>query len=161
MGLHMRRKRQNRRRGVEIIELAIVLPVIFMLVLGIIEFGRAFQMAQLLTSAAREGARLGMLYNVVKQQDISNGITSANQKVESDIKNFLRAAGVNSNRLEVLITTPDGDDEDDTVDLDNYAEMQEEYFKVTVRAPFDDLSVMRPMFMKNAMLSGEITVRHE
>jgi Flp pilus assembly protein TadG len=157
----MNRKRQSRRQGVEIVEMAMVLPVMVMLVLGIIEFGRAFQMAQLLTSAAREGARLGMLYNVVKQQDIANGITSANQKVESDIKNFLRAAGVNTNRLEVLITTPDGDDEEDTVDLDNYATMQEEYFKVTVRAPFDDIAVMPPIFMKDSMLSGEITVRHE
>ncbi len=152
------RFRRHDRRGVEIVELAMVLPIMVMLVLGIIEFGRAFQMAQLLTSAAREGARLGMLYNVVKQQDIDNGITSANQKVRTDIRNFLNAAGVNTTNLEVLITKEDGETE---VSLDDYSAMTEQYFTLTVRVPFDDLAAVRPFFMHNATISGQITVRHE
>ena len=38
-------------------EFALVLPVFFILIMGIIEFGRAYNIQQNLTDAAREGAR--------------------------------------------------------------------------------------------------------
>jgi len=44
-------------RGTEIAEAAIVLPLVFMLVLGIYWFGRAYNIYATITHAAREGAR--------------------------------------------------------------------------------------------------------
>ncbi|GAB2764900.1 TadE/TadG family type IV pilus assembly protein [Sinomonas soli] len=44
-------------RGAAAVEFAIVLPVLLVLLLGIIDFGRAFSAQQTLTYAAREGAR--------------------------------------------------------------------------------------------------------
>ncbi len=45
------------RRGAAILELALLLPLLMMLVLGILEFGRALVVQEILTNAAREGAR--------------------------------------------------------------------------------------------------------
>jgi TadE-like protein len=44
-------------RGAEVVEFAVVLPVLLMLVFGIVWVGRAYNVYQTITRAAREGAR--------------------------------------------------------------------------------------------------------
>ena len=48
-----------RERGQSLVETAIVLPVLFLLLAAVIDFGRAFDAYIVLTNAAREGARFG------------------------------------------------------------------------------------------------------
>jgi Flp pilus assembly protein TadG len=48
-------------RGQALIELALTLPLILLVSVGIFEFGRAYQTMQVLTNAAREGARVAIL----------------------------------------------------------------------------------------------------
>ena len=45
--------------GVQIVELAVVLPLLMVLVVGIFDFGNAFNLKQKITNAARAGARFG------------------------------------------------------------------------------------------------------
>lgn len=47
--------------GAALIEAAFVLPMLLFVSIGIIEFGRAFQTWQVVTNAAREGARVAVL----------------------------------------------------------------------------------------------------
>jgi len=47
--------------GAELIEFAAVLPLLLFVVLGIAEFGLVFQRFEVLTNAAREGARIAVL----------------------------------------------------------------------------------------------------
>jgi Flp pilus assembly protein TadG len=49
------------QRGTALIEMAFTLPLLLLISVGIIEFGRAFQTWQVLTNAAREGARVAVL----------------------------------------------------------------------------------------------------
>jgi hypothetical protein len=49
------------RPGAVAMELALILPVLLMLILGIIEVGRAMMVRQIVTSAAREGARRAII----------------------------------------------------------------------------------------------------
>ncbi|MEA5453434.1 TadE family protein [Sinomonas sp. JGH33] len=53
----------TRERGAVAVEFALVLPVLLVLVLGIIDFGRLFSAQQTLTYAARSGARVMVLQN--------------------------------------------------------------------------------------------------
>jgi Flp pilus assembly protein TadG len=53
--------RISNERGAAIIETAITLPLMLLVVVGIFEFGRAFQTWEVLTNAAREGARVAVL----------------------------------------------------------------------------------------------------
>ena len=47
--------------GAQLIEFALVLPMLLLVVLGIAEFGFLFQRYEVLTNAAREGARMAVL----------------------------------------------------------------------------------------------------
>ena len=51
------------QRGVALIETAITLPLLLLVAVGIFEFGRAFEVWQVMTNAAREGARVAVLPN--------------------------------------------------------------------------------------------------
>lgn len=48
-------------RGQAMIETALTLPLLLLLSVSVFEFGRAFQYWQILTNAAREGARVAVL----------------------------------------------------------------------------------------------------
>jgi Flp pilus assembly protein TadG len=51
-------------RGQALMETAVTLPIILLVSIGIFEFGRAYQTWQVLTNAAREGARVAVLPGV-------------------------------------------------------------------------------------------------
>ena len=50
-------------RGATAVEFAFIVPLLIVLVLGIAEFGRAFQVSGQLSAAAREGVRVMALQN--------------------------------------------------------------------------------------------------
>jgi Flp pilus assembly protein TadG len=51
----------KRERGAALLETALALPMVLLVAVGIFEFGRAYQTWQVLTNAAREGARVAVL----------------------------------------------------------------------------------------------------
>jgi Flp pilus assembly protein TadG len=56
----MKRLKKN-ERGAALLETAIIVPIILLISVGIFEFGRAYQTWQVLTNAAREGARIAVI----------------------------------------------------------------------------------------------------
>lgn len=56
-----RRRRFADQSGAEVIEFALVLPLLLLIVMGIIDFGLIFRTYEVITNAAREGARIGVL----------------------------------------------------------------------------------------------------
>ncbi len=56
-----RRHRLAERKGQSLVEFALVLPILLLIVVGILEFGLAFRTFQVVTNAAREGARTAVL----------------------------------------------------------------------------------------------------
>jgi Flp pilus assembly protein TadG len=61
-------KRLRNERGAALLETAITLPLVLLVSVGIFEFGRAYQVQQVLTNAAREGARVACLPNYTDAQ---------------------------------------------------------------------------------------------
>jgi Flp pilus assembly protein TadG len=57
------RKRLRDERGASAVEFAFIVPLLIVLVLGIAEFGHAFQVQGTLSAAAREGVRAMALRN--------------------------------------------------------------------------------------------------
>ena len=51
----------RREAGQELVEFALILPLLLLLFLGIIEFGRAILAYNTIANAAREGARYGIV----------------------------------------------------------------------------------------------------
>ncbi|SFO26646.1 TadE-like protein [Geodermatophilus obscurus] len=56
-------RRLQDQRGAAAVEFAFIVPLLVLLVLGIAEFGHAFQVQGTLSAAAREGARVMALQN--------------------------------------------------------------------------------------------------
>ena len=61
-------KRLKNERGAALLETAITLPLVLLVTVSIFEFGRAYQTWQVLTNAAREGARIAILSDSNDQQ---------------------------------------------------------------------------------------------
>ena len=54
-------KRLRNQKGAALLETAITLPLVLLVCVSVFEFGRAYQTWQVLTNAAREGARVAVL----------------------------------------------------------------------------------------------------
>lgn len=87
--------RTTSERGQALIEVALTLPLVLLVAVGIFEFGRAYQTWQILTNAAREGARVAVLPGV------------DDDAVEERVHEYLEAGLI-----------PDPDDADVTIDRD-------------------------------------------
>lgn len=82
----MIRCRVRSESGQAAVEAALVLPVLLLLLLGILEFGQAWNAKQVVTDAAREGARLAVTPDESIDQD----------SVEATIVRTLGAHGIPS-----------------------------------------------------------------
>jgi hypothetical protein len=89
--------------GAEVIEFALTLPLLLLVVLGIIEFGFVFQQYEVVTNAAREGARIASLstYGSTAAARINN----ATQRVTD----YLTAGGLSSAAATVCVGPPNND----------------------------------------------------
>jgi Flp pilus assembly protein TadG len=91
-------KRLKGQRGAALLETAITLPLILLVSVSIFEFGRAYQTWQVLTNAAREGARIACLPDYTDTQ------------VTTTVKNYLnggRLTGASAN-ISVVRNVPFG-----------------------------------------------------
>jgi len=75
-------KRIRSEKGAALLEAAITVPVILLISVGIFEFGRAYQTWQVLTNAAREGARMAVI----------SGSTDAD--VTSRVRSYMQAGSL-------------------------------------------------------------------
>ena len=88
-------RRIRDERGQATVEFALILPILLLLILGIIEFGKAWNIAQIATDAVREGTRKCV---------IADNTVFKNAWVETDIKNMMARAGVPTAVSDVQIT---------------------------------------------------------
>ena len=56
----MRKQARHGEKGAELIEMAFVILLFLVLMIGVFEFGRAYNIYQNITNAAREGARFAV-----------------------------------------------------------------------------------------------------
>jgi Flp pilus assembly protein TadG len=61
VGFARKRRRRLGDSGQALVEFALVAPILLLLVLGIVDFGRAFYTYHVMVDAAREGARVGVI----------------------------------------------------------------------------------------------------
>jgi hypothetical protein len=89
-----RRRTWRSESGAELIELALALPLLLVVVMGIIDFGFLFQQYEVVTNAAREGARMATL------PEYHDASLDAN--VEARVLAYLDAAGLTDPGRDVL-----------------------------------------------------------
>lgn len=73
----MVRRFRNGEGGQALVEFALVLPLLLLMVLGVIDFGRAWNLHQVLTDAAREGARKAVIFDPATTKDTVLAVVGA------------------------------------------------------------------------------------
>ena len=140
---------RERRRGAALVEMALVLPIFVSVVLGIVEFGRAMMVAQLLTNASREGARMGAMD------------ATTNTEVIDSVKDFVsRSAGVNASHVSVSITVePAAGNPNPSGQVANAR--TRDLVTVQVQVPFDRVSYVTGNWLNGRSLTAQTSMRHE
>jgi Flp pilus assembly protein TadG len=121
-----------------VLETALALPLLMLVGVGVVEFGRAYQTSQVLTNAAREGARIAALQN------------SAAGAVDLKVRQYLRSGGLTADTT-VGITTA-------AVPADSAAKARGS--EVTISYPFQFV-VLQPvaqLLVSGSMVDSPITV---
>ena len=120
------------------VEFAVIAPLLFLLVFGMIEFGRLVMVQQIITNASREGARLAVLDGVT-EQDVIDHVKSYLQAIPTD--------GALSVAVNPESAFPPG-----------YGEP----IDVNVEIPFSEVSWLpTPMFLGGRVLSATTVMRRE
>jgi len=81
----LKRKTHSRQRGSAVVELAIVMPVLLLILLGTAEFGRALFQYNTLTKAVRDGAR----YLSQNSLNGTTGVVDITPTVDTETKNLV------------------------------------------------------------------------
>jgi hypothetical protein len=81
-----RRSLWRDERGAELVEFAFVFPTLLLVMLGIIDFGFLFQRYEVVTNAAREGARIAVLPDYQGPNLFNN--------VQARVNQYLTAGGL-------------------------------------------------------------------
>lgn len=145
------RKEKHARRGTAMVEMALVLPLFLTLILGMIEFGRAMMIANLVTNAAREGARMAVLDG------------SSNATVTDGIKTFLQSAiGVTvlSSDIGVTITVTPAAGNPNVGNVIASAKSRD-LIAVNVALPFNKVALIPGNYLNGQSLVGKSAMRHE
>ncbi|HET6425455.1 MAG TPA: TadE/TadG family type IV pilus assembly protein [Planctomycetaceae bacterium] len=138
------------RRAAALVEMALVLPVFLAVVMGIIEFGRGLWVGNMVTNAAREGARMAVLDG------------SSNTEVRQAIKDFLGSAVGATAATEAIISiaiTPAPGNTNPGHECANAS--TRDLIAVTVTMPFNSVAMVPGKYLAGTNLTGKSAMRHE
>ena len=132
-----RRAAGRRRRGATLVEFAIVAPLLFLFIFALVEFGRMVMVHQIITNAAREGARRAILEQTTAEE------------AHTIVDDYLTGSSISG---ATVTMTP--------------AQFDQVGFgtpvTVAVSVPFDDVSWLpAPWFLSGTNLSVQSTMRAE
>ena len=138
------RRHSSHESGQAVVELALVLPLMLMLLLGIVQFGTVFRDYIALTDATRVGAR---------QAAVSRSINPESDRVPK-VVSMVEKAAVNLNKSKIVVTvTP--------VKVDGVTPGWEQSGDVTVRATYPFKIDIIGMVVYTGTLQSRTTERVE
>jgi len=123
--MRITRKPTSRRDAVAAVEFAVTLPLLLLLLVGIWEVERIVQVKQIVSNAAREGARAA-----------STG-TNDYDEIRTLVLNYLTNSGINNTGVAVEVKNITKDSSGTTYDPS--AATQLDRLEVTVSLPFDNV----------------------
>lgn len=135
------RHSRSTERGQALVETALTLPLLLLISVGIFEFGRAFETWQIVTNAAREGARMASLPG------------ADTTLVENRVQTYLSDAKLVNASTTSVVVTPNS-----KIQLSNGTEVSAS--TVTVNYPFQFM-VLNPiakLVVKSSTAGQDITM---
>jgi Flp pilus assembly protein TadG len=92
-----RRTTGRRQRGQALVEMGMVVTLFVMLSMGLIEFGRAWMIGNMITHAARDGARAGAVASGRGQAGMLTNASAIQTQVLNQINNVTPTSGLTVN----------------------------------------------------------------
>jgi Flp pilus assembly protein TadG len=137
------------RRGAAMVEMAIVLPIFVLVSLGVVEFGRALMVANMVTNSAREGARMAVLDG------------STNTEVTKAVTDFLTSTlNVKGGDVTVGITiTPAAGNPNPNNQC--ASAKARDLIAINVQVPYSKVALIPAKFLGSTTLHGASAMRHE
>jgi len=156
----MHRPNQTKhRRGTTTVEAAFVLPVFFFFVFAIIEFAHAQLVNSLLSSACRNGARLGAVEGTTTEQVVGRVDQTMGSAIDAAaVSVFVKDASVYDSG-EAPPTTGAGIEALADVEVADAEPRQ--MFVVRARVPYNDVALVPMPFMNGVILQSQAFMRHE
>ncbi len=135
---------ETARNGAAAVEMAVVAPILFAVVLAIFEFGRAFMVGQIVTDAAREGARQA-------------AVGSSNTEVTQMVQQLLHdSVGVATQDVTVTLTV------DNSQAANEVAQAEPgDTCTVLVEVPFNKVQFVAGNYLTTQPITGQVTMRRE
>jgi Flp pilus assembly protein TadG len=84
-------RKPKRTRGMAMVEMVFVLPILVLLVFAIAQFGLMFNRWLTLSNAVREGSRLAVAFRGTQPQCTAQGMTT---QVKDKVVSYARAGGI-------------------------------------------------------------------
>ena len=128
-----------RRNGVSTVEFAFVAPIIFLVLLALIQFAGLSMQKNVLTAAAREGGRVASLPSTVSENTVT-----------TSVREFLQRGGIDPDLVTVEVTPTTLSDTSSGDEL-----------RVTVSAPLREMGWIWVISPPNSNLTAEITCDRE
>jgi Flp pilus assembly protein TadG len=124
------------------VEMALVLPLFLLIMVGILAFGRAFMVQQMVTNASREGARHASLPNTTESE------------VVTLVRDYLATGSINPDVVQVTVTPTNLQSSTTGTQV-----------SVDVRVPYSDVAwIPTPRWLENmeqTVLRSVTFMRHE
>jgi len=96
-----RRRFGRRRRGAVIVEFALIVPFLFIVIFGVIDFSRAYSQLNAINAGLREGARLA---SVMRDPTDASAQSLVRQKVQA-MSSVFGYNSLDTNRVTLTLTT--------------------------------------------------------
>ena len=134
-------------------ELAVVLPFLVLLLIGVWEIGRLIQLQQIMNSAARNGARIASQATILTTSgsNVDISVNTGTPNVTSAITQYLQAAGIqNLNGLQINFQFLNGN----TSLTQPYQGVKNQQFQIQVTLPYANLRWTDLTLINPTTLSG-------
>ncbi|HEV2387655.1 MAG TPA: TadE/TadG family type IV pilus assembly protein [Candidatus Acidoferrales bacterium] len=96
-------RKHPRERGAQLLEFALILPLLLVLVAGVMDFAQSWNLRQMLANAAREGARLGSSQPLL---DLTTTNPESIQDICQQVADYLSNAGISTAFMNGRSTDP-------------------------------------------------------
>jgi Flp pilus assembly protein TadG len=137
------RPTRGHRAAAAVVELAVVLPLLLLLLVGVWELGRIIQVQHHLNNATRDAARLAAQANTVSSSGAYTQIRfrTGTPNIESSIRSYLTASGVTDHanlviELQFVEGPSPGSPGPSGTEADPYTGTKNQRFRVRVTLPY-------------------------
>jgi Flp pilus assembly protein TadG len=144
------------RKGAAAVELAVALPFLLTLLIGILEVSKMIQVQIVLHQACREAGRLaaqGQIINSIGEHTLIR-VNSGNPSVSDFARNVLQRAGINTANCTVSFWFTTGN----TANTEPYQATKGQEFSISVSIPYSNVSLLLFQWFSPTTLSASTSM---